>query len=63
MVRIFDSETGKELWPYHLSAAPLATLTNHEIDGVQYLAVVAGGHDQLVLDRGDYLISFRLSPE
>lgn len=57
---IFDSQTGEELWKYDMPAAPLATPMSYTLDGEQYIAIVAGGHDGLSLPRGDYLVSFRL---
>jgi quinoprotein glucose dehydrogenase len=59
-LRIFDTLSGKLLWSYDLPAAAMATPMSYEIDGEQYIAVVAGGHDGLDLQRGDYLLSFKL---
>lgn len=59
-LRIFDTRTGEQLWHQRLPAAALATPMSYEVDGVQYLAIAAGGHDQLGLDRGDFLMAFRL---
>ncbi|MCZ6620058.1 MAG: pyrroloquinoline quinone-dependent dehydrogenase, partial [Gammaproteobacteria bacterium] len=59
-LRVFDTRTGAKLWERRLPAAAMATPMSYEIDGVQYIAVAAGGHDQLGLDPGDYLIAFRL---
>ena len=60
-LRIFDTQTGKELWYQRLPAAALTTLMSYQVDGVQYIAVAAGGHDALGLERGDYLMAFRLA--
>lgn len=60
VLRIFDIETGAELWKHDMPAAPLATPMSYTIDGEQYIAIVAGGHDGLGLTRGDYLVSFKL---
>lgn len=59
-LRIFDITTGEEIWSYDLPAAALATPMSYEINGAQYIAVAVGGHDQLGLERGDYLMSFKL---
>jgi len=59
-LRIFDTETGSELWYQRLPAAAIATPMSYEVDGVQYIAVAVGGHDALGLERGDYLMTFRL---
>lgn len=63
VVRAFDIASGEELWSERLPAAPLATPMSYEIEGEQYLAIAVGGHDQLDLKRGDYLISFKLGTE
>lgn len=62
-MRIFDISNGEELWSERLPAAPLATPMSYEVNGEQYIAIVAGGHDQLDLRRGDYLISYKLSAQ
>ncbi|MCZ6642619.1 MAG: pyrroloquinoline quinone-dependent dehydrogenase, partial [Gammaproteobacteria bacterium] len=59
-LRVFDTRTGAKLWEQRLPAAAMATPMSYEVDGVQYIAVAAGGHDQLGLEPGDYLIAFRL---
>lgn len=58
--RIFDIRTGKELWQQELPAAAMATPMSYEVEGVQYIAVAVGGHDQMGLEKGDYLMSFRI---
>lgn len=63
VIRIFDINSGEELWQQDLPAAPMATPMSYEVDGVQHFAIAAGGHDQLGLERGDYLVSFRLREE
>jgi quinoprotein glucose dehydrogenase len=42
-LRAFDSATGEELWSFELPAAGSAPPTTYEIDGRQYLIVVATG--------------------
>ena len=59
-LRVFDTRTGAKLWEHRLPAAAMATPMSYEINGVQYIAVAAGGHDQLGLEPGDHLIAFRL---
>lgn len=63
VLRIFDIRSGAELWQYDMPAAPLATPMSYMIDGEQYIAIVAGGHDGFGLPRGDYLVSFKLQSE
>ncbi len=60
VLRIFDIETGEELWKHDMPASPLATPMSYTMEGEQYIAIVAGGHDGLDLPRGDYLVSFKL---
>ncbi len=60
VIRIFDTSNGDELWSERLPAAPLASPMSYEVDGEQYIAFVAGGHDQFGLERGDYLLSYKL---
>jgi quinoprotein glucose dehydrogenase len=60
-LRIFDVNTGEQLWSHHLPAPAMATPMSYEVDGVQYIAVCVGGHDMLDTVRGDYLMSFRLT--
>jgi quinoprotein glucose dehydrogenase len=60
-VRAFDKQTGAELWKYDLPAAGTAPPVTFEIDGVQYLVVVAtggifGGFDA----RSGAIVAFRL---
>ncbi|MBQ13899.1 MAG: hypothetical protein QGG67_00175 [Gammaproteobacteria bacterium] len=61
VLRIFDIHNGEELWRYDLPTAAVATPMSYEIDGTQYIAIAVGGHDQLELQRGDYLMTFSLS--
>ena len=43
MLRAFDKKTGKQVWQYHLPAAGFATPITYMVDGVQYVAIAAGG--------------------
>ena len=45
-----------------LPAAAMSTPMSYQIDGKQYISVVAGGHDQLGMPRGDYVLVYSLSP-
>ena len=60
-LRIFDTETGELLWDTRLPVAANAVPMSYEVDGEQYIAIAAGGYDNLDLERGDYLIAFKLS--
>ena len=59
-LRMFDIQTGEELFHQRLPAAALATPMSYEVAGDQYIVIAAGGHDQLGLSRGDSLVAFRL---
>lgn len=59
-LRIFQTETGEQIWSTDLPAAAMSTPMSYELDGKQYIAVVAGGHDQLGMQRGDYLLVYGL---
>ncbi len=43
MFRAFDKRTGRQVWQYHLPAAGFATPITYMVDGVQYIAIAAGG--------------------
>ena len=58
MIRAFDKNTGKTVWQYHLPNAAFATPITYAVDGVQYIAIAAGGGRGLPTG-GNYL-AFRL---
>jgi quinoprotein glucose dehydrogenase len=60
VLRIFDLGSGEELWTYDLPTAAMALPMSYEHEGEQYIAIVAGGHDNLDMPRGDYLYAFKL---
>lgn len=59
-LRIFDLQTGEQLWEYRLPAPAMALPMSYELDGIQYIVVAAGGHGQLDTVMGDYVMAFRL---
>ncbi len=59
-LRAFDLATGKELWSDKLPADAQATPITYEVDGRQYVVIVAGGHGQLHNHRGDFVIAYAL---
>ena len=59
-LRIFQTETGREIWSTNLPAAAMSTPMSYQLDDQQYIAVVAGGNDMLDMKRGDYVISYGL---
>jgi quinoprotein glucose dehydrogenase len=54
MIRAFDKRTGKVVWQYHLPAAGFATPITYMVDGIQYIAIAAGGGRGLKTG-GDYV--------
>jgi quinoprotein glucose dehydrogenase len=61
VLRIFDLQTGAELWKQDLPTAAMATPMSYMHEGEQYIAVAVGGHDNLDMPRGDYVYAFKLS--
>jgi quinoprotein glucose dehydrogenase len=62
-IRAFDATSGKQLWDYDLPAAGSAPPSTYEIDGIQYLIVVAtGGIFPGFQDHSDAIMAFKLGP-
>ena len=59
----FNAETGEKVWRYNLGAGVNAPPVSYEVDGVQYVAVAAGGNFQLNYPRGDVIAIFKLGKE
>ena len=57
----FDSASGKLLWQYKAEAGVNAPPITYQIDGVQYVAVAAGGNQIWGYKQGDTLLVFKLS--
>ncbi len=60
VLRIFDINSGEEIWQYDLPTAAMATPMSYELDGEQYIAIAVGGHDSLGVERGDSIFVFKL---
>ena len=59
--RALDVETGKELWSTNLQAGAQATPMTYQLpNGKQFVVIAAGGHGELPVKLGDYLIAFGL---
>ncbi len=56
----FDAETGKLLWQFQCGAGVNAPPISFEVDGVQYIAVAAGGNAIFGFKQGDALVVFAL---
>jgi glucose dehydrogenase len=56
----FNATTGQKVWRYNLGAGVNAPPITYQVDGVQYIAVAAGGNFQLGFPYGDAVAIFRL---
>jgi PQQ-dependent dehydrogenase (methanol/ethanol family) len=56
----FDSESGNLLWRFQCGAGVNAPPITYEVDGVQYIAVAAGGNAMFGFRQGDALVVFAL---
>ena len=52
--------TGKELWKYQCGAGVNAPAVSYMVDGKQYVAVAAGGNNQIDFKRGNSVFVFAL---
>lgn len=60
LIHAFDIETGEVLWRQALPAGGQATPITYEVDGRQYLAIMAGGHHFMETPIGDHVIAWAL---
>jgi PQQ-dependent dehydrogenase (methanol/ethanol family) len=62
MLHVMDARTGEDLWTFQTGAGVHTTPITYEVDGEQYIAVLAGGQFFPYYDspRGDHLWAFRL---
>lgn len=58
--KAYDAATGKELWKYNCGAGVNAPAVSYMVDGKQYVAVAAGGNNQIDSKRGNSVFVFRL---
>ena len=58
--KAFDSKTGKELWKYNCGAGVNAPAVSYEVNNKQYVAVAAGGNNQIDSKRGNSVFVFAL---
>ena len=57
--RVFDRDTGEQLFEYELPAAGYATPATYLVDGKQYVVIACGG-GKLGTDSGDTYVAFSL---
>jgi len=58
--KAFDSKTGKELWKFNCGAGVNAPAVSYMVGGKQYVAVAAGGNNQIDAKRGNSVFVFAL---
>src|SRR5437868_3357501 len=58
--KAFDAKTGKELWKYNCGAGVNAPAVSYMVGGTQYIAVAAGGNNQIDAKRGNSVFVFAL---
>src|SRR5712672_2897447 len=59
--KAFDARNGKELWKYNCGAGVNAPAVSYMVGGKQYVAVAAGGNNQLDAKRGNSVFVFSLN--
>lgn len=60
LLRALDLETGETLWADELEAGGQSTPMTYEVNGEQYVLIVAGGHHFMETKAGDFVIAYRL---
>ncbi len=58
--KAYDAHTGKELWRYNCGAGVNAPAVSYMVGGKQYVAVAAGGNNQIDAKRGNSVFVFAL---
>jgi quinoprotein glucose dehydrogenase len=58
--RALDIDNGKELWSAGLPAGAQSTPMSYQLAGKQYVVIAAGGHGDLPVKLGDYLVAYAL---
>lgn len=59
-LRAIDVKTGKTLWKDELPAGGQATPMTYEVNGQQFLIIMAGGHHGMMTPEGDEVIAYAL---
>ena len=60
LFRAFDAKNGKKLWEYQTGAGVNAPAVSYTVGGKQYIAVAAGGNNQIDAKRGNSVVVFAL---
>ena len=58
--KAFDAKSGKELWKYNAGAGVNAPAVSYMVNGKQYVAVAAGGNNQIDAKRGNSVFVFAM---
>jgi alcohol dehydrogenase (cytochrome c) len=58
--KAFDAKSGKELWKYNCGAGVNAPAVSYMVNGKQYVAVAAGGNNQIDSKRGNSVFVFAM---
>jgi PQQ-dependent dehydrogenase (methanol/ethanol family) len=58
--KAYDAKAGKELWKYNCGAGVNAPAVSYMVDGKQYIAVAAGGNNQIDAKRGNSVFVFAI---
>jgi alcohol dehydrogenase (cytochrome c) len=58
--KAYDAKTGKELWKYNCGAGVNAPAVSYMVGSTQYIAVAAGGNNQIDAKRGNSVFVFAL---
>ncbi|MBK0031988.1 glucose/quinate/shikimate family membrane-bound PQQ-dependent dehydrogenase [Erwinia sp. S43] len=59
-LRAFNVSNGEQLWQARLPAGGQATPMTYEVNGKQYVVIVAGGHGSFGTKMGDHVIAYAL---
>jgi glucose dehydrogenase len=60
LFRAFDASNGKKLWEYQTGAGVNAPAVSYSVKGKQFVAVAAGGNNQIDAKRGNSVVVFSL---
>ena len=63
LIRAIDLRTGETVWQDALPAGGQATPMTYEVDGRQFLVMMAGGHHFMETPIGDYVVAYALPPD
>jgi Glucose dehydrogenase len=58
--KAYDAASGKELWKFQCGAGVNSPPVSYQVGGKQYIAVAAGGNNQLNFKRGNSVLVFAL---